>query len=148
LFNRQPSLPRTSLMAHGVRVLPYETLSLNPAVCTPYNADFGGDEMNLHVPQREEARTEARLLMQVQDQILSPRYGGPIIGAIRDSLTAAFLLTQKSTLLDRPTVSKLLAAAGFEGPMPEPVTVKGEERWSGKQIFSIVLPKGFNLVSK
>ena len=148
LFNRQPSLHRMSIMAHRVRVLPYKTFRLNPTVCPPYNADFDGDEMNLHVPQGEEARTEARLLMQVQDQILSPRYGGPIIGAIRDSLTTAFLLTQKSTLLDRPTVSKLLAAAGFDGPMPEPTVTKPEERWTGKKIFSIVLPKGFNFVSK
>src|SRR6266540_48873 len=148
LFNRQPSLHRMSIMAHSVRVLPYKTFRLNPTVCPPYNADFDGDEMNLHVPQGEEARTEARLLMQVQDQILSPRYGGPIIGAIRDSLTAAFLLTQKSTLLDRPSVSKLLAAAGFEGPMPEPAVTKPEEKWTGKQIFSIVIPKGFNFVSK
>src|SRR2546426_949699 len=110
--------------------------------------DYNLDEMNLHVPQGEEARTEARLLMQVQDQILSPRYGGPIIGAIRDSLTAAFLLTQKSTLLNRADVSKLLAAAGFEGPMPEPAVTKPEEKWTGKQIFSIVMPKGFNFVSK
>ncbi len=148
LFNRQPSLHRMSIMAHRVRVLPYKTFRLNPTVCPPYNADFDGDEMNLHVPQGEEARTEARLLMQVQDQILSPRYGGPIIGAIRDSLTAAFLLTQKSTLLNRPDVSRLLAAAGFEGPMPEPAVTKPEERWTGKQIFSIVMPKGFNFVSK
>jgi DNA-directed RNA polymerase subunit A' len=105
--------------------------------------------MNLHVPQGEEARTEARLLMQVQDQILSPRYGGPIIGAIRDSLTSAFLLTSKSTLLDREHVSRLFAAAGFEGPLPEPeVNKPGMERWTGKQIFSIVIPKGFNFVSK
>ncbi|HEX4919125.1 MAG TPA: DNA-directed RNA polymerase subunit A'', partial [Candidatus Bathyarchaeia archaeon] len=48
----------------------------------------------------------------------------------------------------RQTVSKLLAAAGFEGPMPEPAITKPEERWTGKQIFSIVLPKGFNFVSK
>src|SRR5207247_10649967 len=96
--------------------LPYKTFRLNPTVCPPYNADFDGDEMNLHVPQGEEARTEARLLMQVQDQILSPRYGGPIIGAIRDSLTAGFLLTQKATSLDRQDASKLIAAAGFEGP--------------------------------
>src|SRR3989442_1745029 len=148
LFNRQPSLHRMSIMAHRVRVLPYKTFRLNPTVCPPYNADFDGDEMNLHVPQGEEARTEARLLMQVQDQILSPRYGGPIIGAIRDSLTAAFLLTKKSTLLNRADVSKLLAAAGFEGPMPEPAVTKPEEKWTGKQIFSIVLPKGFNFVSK
>jgi len=148
LFNRQPSLHRMSIMAHRVRVLPYKTFRLNPTVCPPYNADFDGDEMNLHVPQGEEARTEARLLMQVQDQILSPRYGGPIIGAIRDSLTAGFLLTQKSTSLDRHDVSKLLAAAGYEGPIPEPASVRSEERWTGKQIFSIVIPKGFNFVSK
>src|SRR5881296_4607137 len=148
IFNRQPSLHRMSIMAHSVRVLPYRTFRLHPAVCPPYNADFDGDEMNLHVPQGEEARTEARLLMQVQDQILSPRYGGPIIAAIRDSLTAAFLLTQKSTMLNRQDVSKLIAAANYEGAMTEPVTVKGEERWTGKQIFSIVLPKGFNFVSK
>src|SRR5437879_11234401 len=104
--------------------------------------------MNLHVPQGEEARTEARLLMQVQDQILSPRYGGPIIAAIRDSLTAAFLLTQKSTMLNRQDVSKLIAAAGYEGPMPEPVTVKTEERWTGKQSCRIVLPRGCNVVGK
>ncbi len=148
LFNRQPSLHRMSIMAHSVRVLPYKTFRLNPTVCPPYNADFDGDEMNLHVPQGEEARTEARLLMQVQDQILSPRYGGPIIGAIRDSLTAAFLLTQKSTILLRQDVSKLLAASGFEGPLPEPSVTKPEDGWTGKQIFSIVLPKGFNFVSK
>src|SRR5207244_13605684 len=60
----------------------------------------------------------------------------------------AILPTQKSTTLNRQDASKLIAAAGFEGPMPEPVTIKAEERWTGKQIFSIVLPKGFNFVSK
>ncbi|HDD56629.1 MAG TPA: DNA-directed RNA polymerase subunit A', partial [Nitrososphaeria archaeon] len=83
LFNRQPSLHRMSIMAHRVKVLPYKTFRLNLCVCTPYNADFDGDEMNLHVPQSEEAQTEARILLIVQNNILSPRYGAPIIGAIR-----------------------------------------------------------------
>src|SRR5512137_1004695 len=90
LFNRQPSLHRMSIMAHRVRVLPYKTFRMHLAVCPPYNADFDGDEMNLHIPQSKEAQTEARLLMQVQDQILSPRYGGPIIGAKTDLLSAAY----------------------------------------------------------
>jgi DNA-directed RNA polymerase subunit A' len=89
IFNRQPSLHRMSIMAHHVHVLPYKTFRLHLCVCPPYNADFDGDEMNLHVPQSEEARTEALLLMQVQDQMLSPRFGGPIIGAIRDFITSA-----------------------------------------------------------
>jgi DNA-directed RNA polymerase subunit A' len=148
LFNRQPSLHRMSIMAHRVRVLPYKTFRLNPCVCPPYNADFDGDEMNLHVPQSEEARTEAKLLMEVQDQILSPRYGGPIIGAKTDFVTAAYLLTRKSTLLTKDEVGKLLVAAGYEGEIPEPEVKRPRELWTGKQIFSLFLPKGFNFVSR
>ncbi|KAH0454085.1 hypothetical protein IEQ34_018409 [Dendrobium chrysotoxum] len=63
LFNRQPSLHRMSLMCHRARIMPWKTLRFNESVCNPYNADFDGDEMNLHVPQTEEARTEALTLM-------------------------------------------------------------------------------------
>ena len=148
IFNRQPSLHRMSIMAHYVKVLPYKTFRLHLCVCPPYNADFDGDEMNLHVPQSEEAQTEARLLMQVQNHILSPRFGGPIIGAIRDYITAAFLLTRKSTLLTKKEVCELLAAAGYEGPLPEPAVKEPKPLWTGKQIFSLFLPKGFNYTLK
>ncbi|RLE66801.1 MAG: DNA-directed RNA polymerase subunit A' [Thermoprotei archaeon] len=141
LFNRQPSLHRMSIMAHKVRVLPFKTFRLHLAVCPPYNADFDGDEMNLHVPQNEEARAEARILMQVQEHIITPRYGGPIIGAIHDYITAAFLLTKKGTLLDRKTVAALLYAAGYKGELPEPTIKRPREYWTGKQFFSIFLPK-------
>jgi DNA-directed RNA polymerase subunit A' len=83
LFNRQPSLHRMSIMAHEVRVMPGKTFRLSLLVCVPYNADFDGDEMNLHVPQGDEARAEAQYLLKVQEHILSPRYGGPIIGVAR-----------------------------------------------------------------
>lgn len=55
LFNRQPSLHRVSIMAHRARVMPFRTLRFNECVCKPYNADFDGDEMNIHLPQTEEA---------------------------------------------------------------------------------------------
>jgi len=148
LFNRQPSLHRMSIMAHSVKVLPYKTFRLNPCVCPPYNADFDGDEMNLHVPQGEEARTEARLLMQVQDQILSPRYGGPIIGAIRDLLSSAYLLTAKGTLLTKEEVGRLIAAAGYSGKLPEPDVKGSKPMWSGKSVFSLVIPRGLNFTAK
>jgi DNA-directed RNA polymerase subunit A' len=148
LFNRQPSLHRMSIMAHAVKVLPFKTFRLNPCVCPPYNADFDGDEMNLHVPQGEEARTEARLLMQVQDQILSPRYGGPIIGAIRDLLSSAFLLTAKGTRLTAEEVGRLTAAAGYAGELPAPEVKGSKPMWSGKSIFSLFIPKGLNFTSK
>jgi DNA-directed RNA polymerase subunit A' len=148
IFNRQPSLHRMSIMGHQVRVLPHKTFRLHLCVCPPYNADFDGDEMNLHVPQGEEAQTEARLLMQVQDQILSPRFGGPIIGAIRDFITASYLFTRKSTFLTKEEVCRLLLAAGYEGSLPEPEIKEPEPRWNGKQIFSLFIPKGMNYALK
>ncbi|RLI30411.1 MAG: DNA-directed RNA polymerase subunit A'/A'' [Candidatus Hecatellales archaeon] len=148
IFNRQPSLHRMSMMAHRVKVLPYRTFRLHLCVCPPYNADFDGDEMNLHVPQSEEAVTEALELMKVQDQILSPRYGGPLIGAIRDFITGAYLLTRKSTLLTKEEVFTLLAAINYEGPLPPPTVKKPQPLWSGKDIFSLLLPKDFDYVAK
>ncbi len=148
IFNRQPSLHRMSIMAHYVRVLPYKTFRLHLCVCPPYNADFDGDEMNLHVPQSEEARTEALLLMQVQDQILSPRFGGPIIGAIRDFITSAYLFTRKGNYLTRNEVNKLLLGAGYEGLVPEPGVKQPQPLWTGKQIFSLFLPKDMNYTLK
>ena len=69
IFNRQPSLHRMSMMVHEVRVMQGHTFRFNLAVCTPYNADFDGDEMNLHVIQSEEARAEAKILMRVQEHL-------------------------------------------------------------------------------
>lgn len=144
LFNRQPSLHRMSIMAHLVKVLPYRTFRLNLTVCPPYNADFDGDEMNLHVPQSEEAQVEARFLLLVQNNIISPRYGAPIIGAIRDFLTSAYLLTKKDTLLSKDEVSTLCVSINYDGDLPEPIIKSPEPKWSGKQIFSLLLPKDFN----
>jgi len=73
IFNRQPSLHRMSMLVHEIRVMEGKTFRFNLADCTPYNADFDGDEMNLHVIQSEEARAEARILMRVQEHIISPR---------------------------------------------------------------------------
>ncbi|MFX1294163.1 MAG: LAGLIDADG family homing endonuclease [Promethearchaeota archaeon] len=123
--------------------------------CPPYNADFDGDEMNLHVPQGEEAQAEARILMRVQEQILTPRYGGPIIGGIQDYISAAFVLTRKSSLYTRDEVCNLLIAAGYLDDdtnerynIPLPAIQYPEELWTGKQIISELLPEGINLSLK
>ena len=144
IFNRQPSLHRMSIMAHYVRVLPYRTFRLHPAVCPPYNADFDGDEMNLHVPQSEEARAEAALLMRVQDQLISPRYGGPIIGGIRDFITGAFILTSDDTTLTKEEFANFALIGGYKGFLPEPGVHKdGEELFSGKRAVHTFFPPGF-----
>ncbi|WP_202319446.1 DNA-directed RNA polymerase subunit A' [Archaeoglobus neptunius] len=133
LFNRQPSLHRMSIMAHYVRVLPYKTFRLNPAVCPPYNADFDGDEMNLHVPQSLEAQAEAKILMAVQEHILSPRFGGPIIGGIHDHISGLYLLTRGEKKFSREEAMELLRAVEISE-----IPVKDE--YTGKEIFSFILP--------
>ncbi|BAB60349.1 DNA-directed RNA polymerase A' [Thermoplasma volcanium GSS1] len=144
LFNRQPSLHRMSMMGHTVRVLPGQTFRFNLAVCTPYNADFDGDEMNLHVIQKEEARAEARIIMKVQEQIMSPRFGRPIIGGIHDHVTAMFLLTHNNPLF---TQEEMIHIMCYVDPdlIPDATIVNGKKYYSGRNIFSTILPKGLNL---
>jgi DNA-directed RNA polymerase subunit A' len=146
LFNRQPSLHRMSMMGHLVRVLPGRTFRLHLAVCPPYNADFDGDEMNLHVPQNEEARAEAMTLMIVQNHIITPRYGGPIIGARQDYITGGYLLTRKDTFVNKELLMYLLAAANYDGEIEEPAIMHPRELWTGKQVISMLLPKDLNWV--
>ena len=146
IFNRQPSLHRMSVMSHSIKVLPYRTFRLHPAVCPPYNADFDGDEMNLHIPQSEEARSEAKILMSVHDQILSPRYGGPIIGGIRDYLTAAYLLTSENTLLTKEEFTNLALVGKYNGKLPEPFVKTPVPMYKGIQLLSLFIPDNFNYV--
>ncbi|MEW5896095.1 MAG: DNA-directed RNA polymerase subunit A' [Nanoarchaeota archaeon] len=143
LFNRQPSLHRMSMMCHLVKVLPGRTFRLNPAVCNPYNADFDGDEMNLHIPQNEEARAEARILMLVETQIISPRYGLSVVGCIHDAITGNYLLT-KELVLTREEAIDLLYTCGIEDFSALP----HKEKIDGKEVFSVLLPKDFNFVGK
>ena len=147
LFNRQPSLHQMSIMGHHVRVLPGKTFRLHPSVCPPYNADFDGDEMNLHVPQSEESRAEALLLMRVQEQLISPRFGGPIIGALRDFITGAYLLTKDDTILSTQEFYNYAMLGDYQGKIPEPkIKNKDGSFFTGKQLFSIFLPSDFNFV--
>ena len=163
LFNRQPSLHRMSIMAHRVRVMPGKTFRFNLCVCAPYNADFDGDEMNLHVLQSDEARAEARILMLVQENILSPRYGGPIIGGIHDHITGSFLLTHVPRVMDEngelvqgeprhisrwETMNILLKLIDVEPPEPAGYEENGEPYWTGRQLFSLCLPDDFKITFK
>jgi DNA-directed RNA polymerase subunit A' len=146
LFNRQPSLHRMSIMAHFVVVMDGKTFRLNPAVCPPYNADFDGDEMNLHVPQTEEARAEAYILASVHENILSPRFGGPIIGGIHDHVSGIFLLTHGKRYFTKEETLSLLKHSIPEHLPPVEAEEDGVLLWSNKQIFSAILPDQLNMV--
>ncbi len=148
LFNRQPSLHRMSIMAHRIIVMDGKTFRLNPAVCPPYNADFDGDEMNLHIPQTEEARAEAEILVSVQANILSPRTGGPIIGGIHDHISGIFLLTHGTRHFAKEEVLYLLKHVPVEHLPPSDKEEGGKPYWTNKQVFSAILPDGLNMVFK
>ncbi len=143
VFNRQPSLHRMSMMCHRVKVLPGRTLRLNPAVCHPYNADFDGDEMNLHIPQTEEARAEAEILMEVQTQLISVRYGLSIIGCVQDSISGNYLLTRNMTLTRNYAID-LLSSVGLDNFSKLP----RKEKLDGREVFSVLLPEDFNFTGK
>ncbi|AOW80707.1 DNA-directed RNA polymerase subunit A' [Halodesulfurarchaeum formicicum] len=146
IFNRQPSLHRMSIMAHEVVVMPYKTFRLNTTVCPPYNADFDGDEMNMHALQNEEARAEARVLMRVQEQMLSPRFGENIVGSIQDHITGTYLLTNSNPTFNETQALDLLRQTSID-QLPEPATEdeSGQPMWTGRQLFSELLPEGLNL---
>ena len=147
LFNRQPSLHRMSIMAHRVVVMDGKTFRLNPAVCPPYNADFDGDEMNLHIPQTEEARAEAEILVSVQANILSPRTGGPIIGGIHDHISGIFLLTHTVRHFSKEETLYLTQHLPIEHlPKPDKLDDDGKPLWTNKQVFSLVLPDDLNML--
>jgi DNA-directed RNA polymerase subunit A' len=140
IFNRQPSLHRISMMAHRVKVLPGKTFRINTAVCAPYNADFDGDEMNLHVPQSQEASAEAEILMKVQENIISPRCSTPLVGGRHDHVSGMYLLTKKDTVFTRAEALQLT-----QGIVK---LRKGKDEFTGKEIFSLLLPGDFDIEYK
>ncbi|KAJ9111879.1 hypothetical protein QFC20_002467 [Naganishia adeliensis] len=146
LFNRQPSLHKMSMMSHRVKVLYYSTFRLNLSVTSPYNADFDGDEMNLHVPQSEETRAELRQIAWVPRQIISPQANKPVMGIVQDTLCGVRKFTLKDTFCDWAQVQNILLwLRGWDGTIPPPAIMKPTPLWTGKQLVSLCIPKGINV---
>jgi DNA-directed RNA polymerase III subunit RPC1 len=142
LFNRQPSLHKQSIMAHRAKIMEWRTFRFNICVCAPYNADFDGDEMNMHLPQNEEARAEAILLMGVHNNLITPRNGEPLVAASQDFLSAAYLLTQKDQFFTHSEFCRLVAYFGDAAEqidLPYPAILKPVKLWTGKQVFSMMI---------
>ena len=168
LFNRQPSLHKMSMMSHRVKVLPYKTFRLNVSVTTPYNADFDGDEMNMHVPQSLQTVTELKELASVETQIITPATHKPIIALVQDNIIGSYLFTRYDNYLTKEEILDLLIwIKTFDGNLPEPDIPSGTslqklpkwfptykylskldtinnktivDLWSGRTIFTLILP--------
>ncbi len=132
LFNRYPSLHSGSLMAHFVKVLPGRILRLHPAVTLPYNADYDGDEMNIHSLQTEEARAEAKILLNVDKNLMSHKINDNVIGCLDDSITGNYLLSLNN--LSKEYANDLLYKIGSD----KYISKRGV---SGKEFISEILPK-------
>ncbi len=136
LFNRHPSLHKQSLMAHYVRVLPNRTFRLHPAAAMPYNADYDGDEMNIHSPQTEEARSEAKILLDVSSNIISSKNNTNLVGTIADSVTGAYLLGKDKLM--KAEADQILFSAGI-------INSVNSKEISGRDVFAQIIPKGSSI---
>ncbi|KAJ3123844.1 hypothetical protein HK098_001589, partial [Nowakowskiella sp. JEL0407] len=165
LLNRQPTLHKPSIMAHTARVLPGEkTIRMHYANCNTYNADFDGDEMNVHFPQNELGRAEAMLIARTDQQYLVPTDGGVLRGLIQDHVCSGVLMCSRDTFFDREEYMQLVYTAlrpesiqsdaingngniepslviGRDGLILtlEPAILKPRPLWTGKQVISTIL---------
>lgn len=133
------------------------------SVTTPYNADFDGDEMNMHVPQSLETKAEIDELMMVHKNILTPQSNRPVMGIVQDSLTAACKFTKRDIFMEKvgmwvscdchmtcfvqeSVMNLLMWLPSWDGKMPQPAILKPKPLWTGKQLFSLIIPGNVNLI--
>lgn len=137
LFNRQPSLHRMSMMGHVVRIMTEgNSFRMNLADTKPYNADYDGDEMNMHFPQDAGAEIELRELAAITQQIISPTNNAPIIGIFQDSMLGSYLLTrEQTTFTPRQAMGLLSMLPGLDTSIFKKKTI------TGRDILSQILPK-------
>ncbi|KAJ7648491.1 hypothetical protein B0H17DRAFT_1172276 [Mycena rosella] len=149
ILNRQPTLHKPSMMAHKARVLKGEkTIRMHYANCNSYNADFDGDEMNIHFPQNQVSRAEAMMIANTDNQYLVPTSGNPLRGLIQDHVVAGVWMTSQDAFFTREEYFQLLyGALRPEDEVDErsrlttlpPTIWKPVPLWTGKQIISTVL---------
>ena len=142
LFNRQPSLHRSSMMAHRVRVMQFNTFRLNVMVTPSFNADFDGDEMNMHVAQSYQTHEELRLAA-VPTQIISPREYSPIVSVVQDIVAGLYRLTKQHVKINAKQMSNIMAAnPRCSGELVPAKHVSGQDhKWTGHQLLSTIMPR-------
>ena len=142
LFNRQPTLHRMSMMSHKIKILPFSTFRLNVTVCKPYNADFDGDEMNMHIPQSLQTFTELEQICLVPQHIISPGTSIPCMSIEQDTLLGGYLLTIQDIRLRKDQMNNyMMFTDKYNGKLPAPAGIEyGNPYWTGKQLYSLILP--------
>lgn len=143
IVNRQPTLHKPGMMTHRARVLPAQrTIRMHYANCNTYNADFDGDEINLHFPQSHVARAEAKMISNTDNQYTAPTSGKPLRGLIQDHVISGVLLTMKETFLTRDQYQQLIYCATSylsRCVSVPPAIMKPKQLWTGKQVISTIM---------
>lgn len=150
-INRQPSLHKYSIFGLRVKILPFSTVRINVSVTTPLNADFDGDELNIHVPQGLEAKAELQELMMINKLAISAHNESPLIGLVQDGLLGIHILSRLNVFLQNDeTMNMMMHMDVYEIPTPA-ILIPNKNiagvytgYWTGKQIISMTLPPDIN----
>ncbi|MDO5717061.1 MAG: DNA-directed RNA polymerase subunit beta' [Tissierellia bacterium] len=163
LLNRAPTLHRLGIQAFEPILVEGKAIKLHPLVCTPYNADFDGDQMAVHVPLSVEAQAEARLLMLSTNNILAPKDGKPITVPSQDMVLGCYYLTMERENqkgegkvfkdYDEMMVAHQVGALGLQARVQVRMkgadgTMKRVESTVGRFIFNKKIPQDLGFVDR
>lgn len=147
LINRPPSIHMHSLIALTVKVLPINSVvSINPLICSPFRGDFDGDCFHGYIPQSLDSRVELRELIALDKQLINRQSGRNLLSLSHDSLTAAHLVMDDGVKLSLFQMQQL---AMFSNRQLESLDISkvpslSARGWTGKQLFSMLLPPDFD----
>lgn len=157
LLNRAPTLHRLSIQAFYPVLAKGRAIEIHPMVCPPYNADFDGDQMAVHVPLSLPARAEAEFLMASPYNILSPAHGKPLVAPTQDMVIGIYYLTIENA--NAKGAGKIFASyeealmayemGELDIHAPIKVRYKGilRDTTLGKLIFNEVLPEDWDYIN-
>lgn len=147
LINRQPTLHKCSMLAKRVVVRPGKTLRLNLATTKVFNADFDGDEMNVHVPQNYESISEMHNIMSSSRNIISSQSSKPNLCVVQDSLLGAYLMTRDCTPIPKHIFYDMCLDAKIDGDIPSLIKHIGGPL-CGRMLVSMILPRDLDYTKR
>mgnify|MGYP000437834576 CR=1 FL=1 len=159
LLNRAPTLHRVSIEAFYPKLVEGKAIQLHPLVCSPFNADFDGDQMAVHVPISPEARLESHFLMLSRHNILSPAHGSPLMAPTQDMVIGLYWLTKlkkgangegkRFATFNEAILAYELGKIDLHAEIEvEELPSKNKKTTVGRIIFNKALPKGFEFINE
>ncbi|MGM0366586.1 MAG: DNA-directed RNA polymerase subunit beta' [Actinomycetota bacterium] len=158
LLNRAPTLHRLGIQAFMPILVEGKAIQIHPLVCPPFNADFDGDQMAVHLPLSNEARTEAIMLMMSSKNLLSPASGEPIVTPTQDMVLGIYYLTSERegkkeakrfySSKDSAFMDYDYGFISLHTPIMFSLNGKRAKTTLGRLIFNDLLPDDFRFVNK